>query len=69
MESHKERNLGSIRKGGETKPTTERTMAKANPNPDIHVWCFRGMIDVVRRNYSVFKQKAEFGGRGSNQKI
>lgn len=44
-------------------------MAKANPNPDIHVWCFRGMIDVVRRNYSVFKQKAEFGGRGSNQKI
>lgn len=59
----------SFRKGGEIKPSTKRIMAKANPKPDIRVWCFRGMIDVVRRNYSVLKQKAKFQGRGSNQKI
>lgn len=67
MECHKERNC--FRKGGETKSATKRIMAKANPKPDIHVWCFRGVIDVVSRNYSVFKQKAEFQGKGSNQKI
>lgn len=35
-------------------------MAKANPKPDIHVWCFRGMIDVVRRNYIVFSRRLNF---------
>lgn len=35
-------------------------MAKANPKPDIHVWCFRGMIDVVRRNYIVHSRRPNF---------
>lgn len=48
MESHKE--INCIRKGGETKPTTERIMAKANWNTGIHVCCGRGMIDPEGRN-------------------
>lgn len=46
MESHKE--INCIRKGGETKPATERIMAKANRNTGI--WCGRGMIDPEGRN-------------------
>lgn len=46
--SYIERNC--IRKGGKTKPTTDRIMAKPNLNVGIHVWCGRGMIDAERRN-------------------